>query len=56
MVAWLTMVWELAVGDTIVATFIWPHVGTMAELATMFGNVGYVGSISLPHDSTTPNW
>ena len=36
MVAWSTMVWELAVGDTVVLTFIWPHVGTMAELATMF--------------------
>jgi hypothetical protein len=23
MVAWSTMVWELAVGDTMVATFIW---------------------------------
>ena len=42
-------------------TLLWPPssgplAATMAELATMFGNVGYVGSISLPHDSTTPNW
>ena len=42
------MVWELAVGDTVVLTFIWPHVGTMAEFATMFENGGYVVSISLP--------
>ena len=29
MVAWLTMVWELAVGDTIVLTFIWPKYDTV---------------------------
>lgn len=44
------MVWELAVGDTVVLTFIWPHVGTMAEFATMFENGGYVGSLSLTHE------
>lgn len=47
------MVWELAVGDTIVATFIWPLAATMAELATMFENGGDVGSISLTHEATT---
>lgn len=51
MVAWSTMVWELAVGDTVVLTFIWPHVGTMAEFATMFGNGGYVGSLSLIYEA-----
>ena len=54
MVAWSTMVWELAVGDTVVLTFIWPHVGTMAELATMFENGGYVGSLSLTHEAPPP--
>lgn len=51
MVAWLTMVWELAVGDTMVLTFIWPHEGTMAEFATMFENGGYVESLSLTHEA-----
>ena len=48
------MVWELAVGDTVVLTFIWPHVGTMAELATMFENGGYVGSLSLIYEVPPP--
>ena len=52
MVAWSTMVWELAVGDTVVLTFIWPHVGTMAEFATMFENGGYVGSLSLTYEGS----